>query len=334
MIEPPAAPAGAPPSAEVAPPAGLAPVLDRPRLAAVAGALCIAFSGILVSEAAVSPSTAAVFRSLYALPLLALLAWAEQRRYGPLSSRTIRLSLIAGCFFAADLTFWAHSIEAVGAGLATVLGNLQVVVVGIVAWLIYGERPRRSILVALPIVILGVILIAGLVGSSPYGADPVFGVITGLLTAVSYAGYLIVTRRGQQDIRRLAGPLFWATLATAIAAAIGGLIVGDFDPVPSLPGHAWLIVLALTSQVAGYLLINVSLPRLPSVVTSLLLLIQPAATVVLAVIILGEDPSPWQLAGIGLVLGGLAIAVFPFERLRTPGGSIADLPAGDAPFLD
>jgi drug/metabolite transporter (DMT)-like permease len=304
--------------AEEGAPAGLAPIFDHPRMAAVGGGLFIAFSGILVTEANTSPSTAAVFRALYALPLLAFLGWLEQRRYGPLSRRTIRLSLLAGCFFAADLTLWAHSIEAVGAGLATVLGNLQVVVVGIAAWLLYGERPRRAILVALPIVLAGVVLIAGVVGSHPYGADPILGVVTGLLTAVSYAGYLIVVRRGQEDIRRLAGPLFWATLATAISAALAGFVVGDFDPWPRLPGHLWLILLALSAQVGGYLLINVSLPRLPSVVTSLLLLIQPVATVFLAMIILGETPSPWQMAGIGLVMLGLTIAVLPFERLRLP----------------
>jgi drug/metabolite transporter (DMT)-like permease len=309
----PTGPAGARPAAT---PQRLDAVLARPQLAAVAGALCIAFSGILVRESGVSPSTAAVFRCLYALPLLGVLAWLEDRRYGPLERRTIWFSLVAGCFFAADLTFWAHSIEAVGAGLATVLGNLQVVVVGIAAWALYGERPRRSILVALPIVIAGVVLIAGVVGANPYGAEPLLGVVAGLVTACSYAGYLIVVRRGQRDIRRLAGPLFWATLATATAAAIAGVIVGDFDPVPSLPAHAWLAILALSSQVAGYLLINVSLPRLPSVVTSLLLLIQPVVTVFLAMLLLGEDPSPFQLAGVGLVVLGLAVAVLPFERLR------------------
>jgi drug/metabolite transporter (DMT)-like permease len=300
-------------------PARLDALLAHPQWAAVGGALCIALSGILVRTSAVSPSTAAVFRCVYALPVLALLAWLEGRRYGPLDRRTVLFSVLAGCFFAADLTFWAHSIEAVGAGLATVLGNLQVVVVGIVAWLLYGERPRPAIVLALPIVIVGVVLIAGVVGSNPYGSAPILGVVMGLLTALSYAGYLIVVRRGQRDIRRLAGPLFWATLATALSAAIAGVVVGDFDPVPSWPGHASLIVLALSAQVAGYLLINVSLPRLPSVVTSLLLLVQPVATVFLAMVLLGEDPSPFQLGGIGLVIGGLAIAVLPFARLRRQG---------------
>lgn len=309
--------AAAPPvSADAAlTPARLDVILAHPQLAAIAGALCIAFSGILVREAAVAPSTAAVFRALYALPVLGLLAWLERRRYGPLSAHTVRLSLLAGCFFAADLTFWAHGIAAVGAGLATVLSNLQVVVVGIVAWWLYGERPSRNILIALPIVIAGVVLIAGVFGANAYGAAPLVGVVMGLLTAVSYAGYLIVIRRGQNDIRRLAGPLFWSTLATTLAAGLAGVVVGDFDPMPRLPAHGWLIILALSSQVAGYLLINVSLPRLPSVVTSLLLLIQPVVTVLLAMVLLGEDPSPFQLGGIGLVITGLAVAVLPFGRL-------------------
>ena len=45
-----------------------------------------------------------------------------------------RLALIAGLFFAADLIFWHQAIADVGAGLATVLGNLQVVIVPFAAW--------------------------------------------------------------------------------------------------------------------------------------------------------------------------------------------------------
>ena len=55
---------------------------ERPAAAAVAGALTIAFSSILVKLADVAPSTAAIFRCFYALPLLGLLAWREDRRLG------------------------------------------------------------------------------------------------------------------------------------------------------------------------------------------------------------------------------------------------------------
>jgi len=134
--------------------------------------------------AAVSPSTGTFYRAVFGLPLLVLVAFGEWRRYGPLPRKTIRLAAIAGLFFTGDLMFWHHAIEAVGAGLATVLGNLQVIIVGFFAWLLLGERPSRATLLALPIVLLGVILISGVVGEGAYGAAPQLGVILGIATAI------------------------------------------------------------------------------------------------------------------------------------------------------
>ena len=73
----------------------------------------------------------------------------------------------------------------------------------------------------------------------------------------------------------------------------------------------WLAMLGITSQFLGYLLISLSLPRLPAVVTSIILLAQPVVTVALAMVLLGETPSPAQLAGVGLVIGGIAVATVP-----------------------
>lgn len=267
-----------------------------------------------------------MFRCGYAVLFLLPLVWGEHRRYGPLGRDAVRLSLLAGIFFAADLTFWHHSIEYVGAGLATVLGNLQVIVVAFVAWFIIGERPTPGTVLAVPVMLIGVVLIAGLVGGDAYGKDPVLGVILGALTAVSYAGYLIFMRRANRDLRRPAGPLMLASASAAAAGAVVGILLGDLDATPALPMHAWLIVLALTSQVAGYLFINVSLPRLPSVLTSLILLTQPVATVILSMILLGETPSPGQLVGVGLVVAGLVLA--NASRARTPAEERALEPAG------
>jgi drug/metabolite transporter (DMT)-like permease len=231
----------------------------------------------------------------------------EQRRYGPLPATTVRLAALAGVFFAGDLLFWHHAIEAVGAGLATVLGNLQVLVVGLVAWLVLRERPSTAIFAALPVVLVGVALISGL-GGGAYGKDPLLGVALGLGTACCYAGYLLVIRRGGRDLRRPAGPVAIATASTAAVAVLVGLIGGDLDLAPAPASLAWLALLGLTSQSAGYLLISLSLPRLPAVVTSIILLTQPVASVFLAIVLLGESPSWLQLVGVALVVGGIAIA--------------------------
>ena len=52
------------------------------RICALIGAVTIAFSSILVRLSHASPSTAAIFRCVYALPVLGLIAWLEDRRLG------------------------------------------------------------------------------------------------------------------------------------------------------------------------------------------------------------------------------------------------------------
>ena len=144
----------------------------RPALAALAGAVAIAFSAIFVDLSGTSPSTAAVFRCAYALPVLGLLALRERRLLGAPPSPHMRLAAIAGTFFAADLILWHHAIADVGAGLATTLANLQVVLVAVAAWVLLGERPSARVVVAVPLVFCGAVLISGALGEGAYGATP------------------------------------------------------------------------------------------------------------------------------------------------------------------
>ena len=283
-------------------------VFGRPVPAALAGAVAIAFSGILYRYADVSPSTGAFFRCAYAVPPLLLLAWLEDRRLGPRPRAARAWAWLAGAFFAFDLILWHRSIEYVGAGLATVLGNTQVLLVGVVAWLLFRERPAGRALAAIPVAMGGVVLISGVLEEGAYGDDPQLGVVFGLLTGLAYTAFLLTLRHGASDLRRVAGPLSDATLACALLVIPAGLALGELDFLPPPSAHLWLIVLALSSQVFGWLLITISLPRLPAVVTSILLTLQPVCSVLFAAALLGEDPSALQLLGVVAILGGLLLA--------------------------
>jgi drug/metabolite transporter (DMT)-like permease len=302
----------------IAAPTPLEHLAARPRALAALGALAIAFSAIFVRLAEVSPSTAAVFRCAYAVPILFFLARAEDRRHGQRPAKDRRLAAIAGVFFAIDLVCWHHAIDDVGAGLATVLGNLQVAFVPLIAWMVLGEKPGARVLATLPLMLSGIVLISGALESGAYGDQPVQGVIFGIATGLTYAGFLLVLRAGGSDLRRPAGPLFDATLVAALSALAIGAVVGDLDLVPSWPAHGWLVTLALTSQVLGWLLISASLPRLPAALTSILLTIQPVGSVLLGVIIFSEHPSALQLVGVAAILTGLVLAT---RRRATVEGS-------------
>jgi drug/metabolite transporter (DMT)-like permease len=105
-----------------------------------------------------------------------------------------------------------------------------------------------------------------------------------------------------------------------------GLALGDFrtglGPSP-WTALGWMALLALTSQVIGWLLITVAMPRLAAGMIGALLLIQPAGSVALSYLFLGERPSLLQLVGVMLMLAGVVIAVsgraaaVPYSRRRT-----------------
>ena len=280
----------------------------RPGFTVLVGAVAIAFSAILFRLAHVSPSTGAFFRCFWALPVLWLVTRWERRRWRPRARRSRLYAGAAGLLFAADLILWHNAIDQVGAGLGTVLANTQVVLVGLVAWLLLGETPRRSSLAAIPVVAAGVVLVSGVLEQGAYGTNPGLGVVYGVCTGLAYTGFLLVLRQGQAGVVGPAGPLFDATIVAAGACALAGWAIGDLDLTPSWAATGWLVLLALVAQVLGWLLIAISLPRLPAVVTSVSLTIQPVCSVVFAALILGESPSALQLAGAAAILAGLVIA--------------------------
>jgi len=167
------------------------------------------------------------------------------------------------------------------------------------------------------VALVGVVLISGAFEHGAYGRNPGLGVAFGILTALSYSGCLLVLRQGNRDVRRPAGPLFDATLACALGVIPVGLIWGNLEWAPDWKAQGYLLLLALSSQALGWLLISITLPRLPAALTSVLLTIQPVLSVLFAWAILDESPSPLQLGGVAFVVAGLLIVTWGQRPRRT-----------------
>jgi drug/metabolite transporter (DMT)-like permease len=299
---------------------------QQPLVLAGLGAACISSSAILVTLAGTGAATTAFFRCALALPVLGVLAVLEQRRHGR-RRLAARLGAVgAGVLLGIDLVLWNHAIAEVGAGVATVLGNLQVLLVALIAWLLLGERPRRGFVVALPAVLAGVILVSGLADGGRPGSHALAGIGFGIGTSVAYAGFLLILRQTSTGTAHVAGPLFDATAGAALGAVVLGLIFGQFRLEMSWASFGWLLVLAILSQTIGWLLITSSLPQLPAAISSVLLLLQPAAALLLADVVLGEQPTLLQLIGAVAVCGGVLAAsgAIPVGRIRaSPAGEPA-----------
>jgi drug/metabolite transporter (DMT)-like permease len=274
------------------------------HLLALLGVVGISFSAVFVRLAAVSPVTATFFRAAYALPVLALVS-VYARGTAPRPRRARLLAVASGMVLGFELAFWHRSIALIGVGLATVLANVQVVVVAGVAWALYGERPGLSTTAIIGGILLGVALTSGLARPDAYGAAPIAGVALGAFAGACYAIFLLMFRAANRALAPTAGPLLDSTAGMALGALLCAPFDAGFSLAQSWPSHAWLGLLALLSQVIGWLLIAPALPRLPALETSILLLVQPVFALAWGVLFFAERLSAFQWLGAALVLAGV-----------------------------
>ena len=283
----------------------------RTMLIALAGAVAISFSPVFYVYSDTNPSTGAFFRMLYALPALALLAYLV-RKSDTRSSRTRWTAFGAGLILAPDMLSYHSSMIFIGIGIATLIGNSQVIIVTLASWKLFGEKPNQAILVSLPIVIIGLALISGIADTDPYGEDPVKGVVFGTMAAFFYSSFLILFRYSNRELAPSSSVQLDATAGAALGLLVLGLLplssmaIEPLELQPTWPGHGWLIVLALLCQVVGWLAIAYALPRLPAAHTSFAVLLQPVLTLVWGYVILHQEGhSQNQVIGIFLVLAAI-----------------------------
>jgi drug/metabolite transporter (DMT)-like permease len=289
----------------------------RPALQVLAGAVCLSPMPVLVTLAHSGPVPTAVYRFGLALPVLGVIALAEQRRLGPRPRRSRGYAFLAGLLLAVDVVLFNHTITDAGAGVSTVIGSLYVPIVAVLAWALLRERLSRRYLATLPVVIAGIVLASGIVGGSGTGRHPGAGLVYCLGANIAYAGFLLTLRQAAGDAGHVAGQAFDATAGATVGALLVGLVFGGLQF--AVPWHAlgWLLLLALIVQVAGWLLITASLPRLPAALSSMLLLLQPVGALVLSALALGQQPTAIQLAGAALACGSVVAAALARQDPRT-----------------
>ena len=277
---------------------------------AMFGGVVVSFAPILYALSDANPLTGAFFRMVYALPFLLIIILvrkAEDTR----SVNTRLIALVAGFAFSLDFLAYHSTVDWIGTGIGTLIGNSQVIIVTLMSWWLFGERPNLSILVTLPIVMVGLVFISGVLDDDPYGEYPVRGVIAGVFTAIFYSAFLIIYRFANRELAPAVNLQFDSTAGCALGLLIlsflplKSIYVEPIDFEPKFPTHGWLLALAILSQVMGWLAIAHSLPRLPAAYTSFAILLQPTFTIIWGILLLAESPSLQQAIGMFLILGSI-----------------------------
>lgn len=252
-----------------------------------------------------SPLTVGASRIAVGALLLLAVAWLMARRApardgGPWPRVPLLLGGlgVAGyqlCFFAAvDTTGVAvGTVVALGSGPAFA---------GAGAWLVGRERPTRPWVVATLLASVGVALIA-LAGS---GAEvSAGGVALALGAGASYATYTLTSKR-LLDHGHGVEPVMARQFALGAVLLLPVLLLGDLGWLATGDGVAMAVFLGLVPTAIAYLLFARGLRHLPAGEVATLTLAEPVTATVFGAAVLGERPGGLAVAGIVLILAGLA----------------------------
>ena len=128
-----------------------------------------------------------------------------------------------------------------------------------------------------------------------------------LLNALTDSVYFVIGRRIRHKIPYL--PYSWAVfVGAAITTSVAVLVT--HTPVLGLSAWGyWLVFwIAVLAQVFGHIPINGVLRHIPATMLTISLQLSVIVSAVLAIFLLGEFPSAWQLVGSGLILVGVVVA--------------------------
>ncbi|MFN3669404.1 MAG: DMT family transporter [Brevundimonas sp.] len=268
----------------------------------ILAACVLGLAPILVRLADAGPAAAGFWRFAFALPWLLMMT---ARPGGEGIGRPSGWMILAGGMLVFDLAFWHYSIALTSVANATTLTNLTPVVVTLVGWWLFRDRPRALFVVALGAAIAGAVTMS-LGADGGQGTNPPLGDAFAAVTALFYAGYFIAVKgaRGRYSAGRV---MLWSTLIAAPGLLLAAFVLGEQVLPGSWGGWAACAGLGLV-HVAGQGGVAWSLGRLPAALTAVTVLIQPVVAAVLGWVIFAEALTPVQALGGAVVLAAIVLA--------------------------
>ncbi len=261
------------------------------------GAALISFSAVFVKLADVGPTMAGFYRMLFggAILIAIVLAKREALWHG---SRPMLLYLLCGALFATDLMFWHRSIHYVGPGLATLLANFQVFFLAAFGILLLGEKLGRRLAISILLAMTGLFLMVG-IDFGETGPEYRIGVLLGLITAATYATFLLTFRKLRSSAESRSSPAAIALISLCAAAVMApvAVIQSESFSIPDPISALVLVLYGLVGQVLGWVFISWGISKVESSRVGLILLLQPTLAFVWDILFFGRPTAPVEVIG-------------------------------------
>ena len=258
----------------------------------------------------VDVATAVAFRSVItALAVTALIFF--QKVPVAFTARHKRMLPAIGLLIGVQSLCLYSSVARLPVALALLAFNTYPLWTTFWAWSIYRKRPERAVLMAMPVILLGLALALDVLGAaSGLGAAGQWGrigvgVAFALMAGATFGAALVLTQHEAGDLDGRVRTATTMGLAGAIALA-GVAVQGGFHWPQAATGWWGLAALTLLYGTAFTIMFTL-LPRLGVVGNSAIMNVEPVFALVLAWLVLGQTIAPVQIAGALLVVGTVMV---------------------------
>lgn len=244
--------------------------------------------------------TAVTFRSTVTAFVVALILW-QQKVSLQLTGRHRKSLLLIGALIAIQSVCLYSAVARLPVALALLAFNTYPLLTAFWARVLYGHRPERMVLLAMPVMLLGLALALDVLGAaSGLGAAEHWGqigagVAFALAASATFGLALVITQHEAADVD---GRLrTFTTMGTvAILAAVVALTQSGIHLPNASAGWWGLGALTLLYGTAFTIMFTV-LPKLGVVGNSAIMNVEPVFALVLAWALLGQTIAPMQLVG-------------------------------------
>ena len=279
-------------------------------LSILSGAFLISFSPVFVNLVSIEPTVSGLYRMLFGSIALFII-YLIKNNENPLRKNISKFIVLGAIFFSLDLWFWHRSVIYVGPGLSTLLANFQILILPFLALIFFNQKTQRIQIFSIFLGLLGLFLITGQSWDIA-GNNYKLGILFGLLTAISYAGYIISIKRIDHNAAVNSDPIFNLLFISLISAGLLFLF-SIIEQVPleikSSSELIWMICYGLFSHVIGWFFILNGLQKISAVTAGIILLTQPILSYVWDFIIFKKVILPIEYFGIVSVLLAMIITI-------------------------
>ncbi|WP_309091738.1 DMT family transporter [Domibacillus sp.] len=263
--------------------------------------VAISFSAIFVKWSDAPASILSMYRMILASLFLLPVVWRKRSEFERIQRKDWMLLILSGLFLAFHFVLWFGSLKLTTVASSTIILALQPLVSMAGGFLLFRERTNAASLATMGVAIIGAVMIGW--GDFGLSREAILGDLLSFLSVIAVVGYLLI---GQQTVRKVSHWIYSFCVFSFAALFLCLYNLAASTQITGYSKHEWgiFLLLAIVPTIA-HVINNWLMNYVNATTISMSILGEPVGATLLAVLLLNERLTSWQITGGIFILAGV-----------------------------